>query len=163
MTSKDRVSAPSHACPKCVKSHPTEKLAAVCCETGDAAKKESGQGGPYGCGSCATGWADFSGAAKCCNAHHVTCPTSDLPQDAYIGHGLAYNYGKSFTGNWELVCNETPHDEPVRVYPLPPLVAKMVELMHEDRFEEGRESAQKKMRDALGIPPDSGYPRAQDR
>lgn len=159
MTSKDRVSAQSHACPKCVKSHPTERLAAACCETGDAAKKESAQGGPYGCGKCATGWADFSGAAKCCKAYYVTCPTSDLPEDAYIGQGLAYNYGKSFTGNWELFCSDARHDLPTRVYPLPPLVAKMVDHVYQDRFEEGRESAQKQMRDALGIPRDSGHAR----
>lgn len=152
MPSKDRVSAPSHSCPKCVKSHTSEKLAIHCCDTGTELSDGADLSGEYGCGKCAKHWADFQSASNCCKAYHVTCPTSDLPQDAFIGHGLDYSYGKSFTGQWELVCNKEPHTESVRVYQLPPLVAKMVEDIYRTRFEAGRESAQIQMRDALGIP-----------
>ena len=105
----------------------------------------------YACGKCKIPRPQFVAAKQCCNADHVLCPLEDLPQDAIIGHGMQYNYGKAFTGNWELVHNHGVPTDPMRVYPLPALVAKAMESMFRDRFEEGRDSAQQQMRVALGM------------
>ena len=152
MKSSDRVAVAVHTCPKCFETYQAEKQAVDCCDSGATGKKLPVHvDGPYSCGDCGKGWTDYELAGKCCKADHVKCPLSDLPDDAYLGHGLDYNYGKAFTGNWELVWNKGNHKDPVRVYPLPPLVAKMVEHVHRDRYEQGTESAQKQMRIALGI------------
>lgn len=149
MKSSDRISVALHTCPKCVETYPCEKQAIDCCDSGK--KPAQHVNGPYGCGDCGKGWADFELAGKCCDSDYVTCPVSDLPDDAYIGNGLDYSYGKTFTRNWELVWNKSPLNEATRVYTLHPLVAKMVEDIHRTRNEQGFAAAQKQMRVALGI------------
>lgn len=156
MKSNDRTAVP-HTCEKCFKTHQSEKAAVQCCEPGVVGEGLPGSSfGDYGCGKCGIGWADFALAAKCCKADHIKCPLSELPDDAYIGHGLDYSHGKTFTGNWELVKNNGRHIEPVRVYPLPPLVAKMVEDLYRTRYTQGIDHSRNQMRDALGIPRENG-------
>lgn len=149
MKSSDRVAVAVHTCPKCIETYASEKQAMDCCESGN--KQSAHDHGPYGCGNCGKGWAAYSLAGKCCDSDHVRCPLSELPEDAYLGNGLDYSYGKAFTRNWELVFNKGLHNEATRVYPLPPLVAKMVEDIYRTRNEQGMETARKQMRVALGI------------
>ena len=56
-----------------------------------------------------------------------------------------------FSGRWELVLNGGSVKEPIRVYPLPPLMSKMVHALAEGRYENGVLDAQVKMRRALGL------------
>jgi hypothetical protein len=135
----------------------SEKQAKECCQSESPKPSDDSSLNVHGCGKCGVGWQAFEQASQCCRADHVTCPLADLPADAFIGHGLEYNYGKAFTGNWELVHNKGPVDKAVRVYPLPPLLAKMVEDIFRVRYEAGRDCAQKQIRDALGIRQEVGY------
>lgn len=158
MTSKDRVASPSYTCDVCCKNYQHEKMAFDCCKPGIvSADSRLAAHLPYACGSCAKAYADFAHASECCKADHVNCPLSDLPDDAYLGQGMAYSYGKTFTGSWEMVLNHSSTADPVRVYPLPPLVAKMVEDIYRSRFQSGAEDVQKKLRAQLGIGQEGNY------
>lgn len=105
----------------------------------------------YRCGGCKGSFESFSAAAKCCTADYVECPLSDLPADAELGAGKAYSYGTVFTGGWEIGHNHGTPDQPVKVYPLPPLVRSAMDHLCADRYEAGQADAKAAIRTALGV------------
>ncbi|MBI6882625.1 hypothetical protein [Pseudomonas putida] len=107
--------------------------------------------GTYGCGKCQEPWSTIEKAKECCNATHLLCPLEDLPENAFIGHGLEYGYGKAFTGDWEIVYNHGTPADPVMVYPLPGLVCAMIEEISQNHLEEGGVAAQKRICESLGL------------
>lgn len=87
----------------------------------------------YVCGACRALHATFVAASACCSADHVECPMSDLPSDAEVGQGKAYNYSfAAFSAGWEIVKNTQESGCAVAVYPLPPLLSKILALLEED-------------------------------
>lgn len=105
----------------------------------------------YICSNCRKAHDTFEAAGDCCRADFVECPLSELPDDAALGHGQAYGYGKTFTGRWELVLNGRPATEPVRVYPVPPVLSKMISQLADDRYKDGAAAAKLAMRQALDL------------
>jgi hypothetical protein len=105
----------------------------------------------YTCSNCCKAHDTFEAAGDCCRADFVECPLSELPDDAALGHGQAYSYGKAFTGRWELVLNGRPATEPVRVYPVPPVLSKMISQLADDRYKDGAAAAKLAMRQALDL------------
>lgn len=105
----------------------------------------------YICSNCCKAHDTFEAAGDCCRADFVECPLSELPDDAALGHGQAYSYGKAFTGRWELVLNGRPATEPVRVYPVPPVLSKMISQLADDRYKDGAAAAKLAMRQALDL------------
>lgn len=106
----------------------------------------------YTCPTCRKRHLTFEAAGVCCHADFVECPMSDLPEDAEFGGGKGrYSYGTVFSGRWELVLNGTPDDQPVRVYPLPSLMSKMVKAFADARYLDGAEEVRSSMRRLLGV------------
>lgn len=105
----------------------------------------------YICSNCRKAHDTFEAAGDCCRADFVECPLSELPDDAALGHGQAYSYGKAFTGRWELVLNGRPATEPVRVYPVPPVISKMISQLADDRYKDGAAAAKLVIRQALDL------------
>lgn len=106
----------------------------------------------YTCPTCKLKYEHFKPAGLCCQSDFVECPLSELPPDAEFGGGPGhYSYGTVFTGRWELVLNGSPSHEPVRVYPLPPLISKMISTLADARYAQGVTNAQAEMRRAFGM------------
>ena len=106
----------------------------------------------YTCPTCRTEHTSFESAGTCCKADFVECPLSELPLHAELGFGQGtYGYGTVFTRRWELVLNGTPVDQPVRVYPLPLLMSKMVMELADKKYEQGKESVRSEIKRTLGI------------
>jgi hypothetical protein len=106
----------------------------------------------YTCPTCRKVHEKAEIAQACCNAYYIECALSDIPVDAEFGCGAGqYGYGTVFTGGWELVLNSTPKGEAIQVFPLPPLLNKLVQQLADARYQQGREDAQLGIRHALGL------------
>lgn len=101
-------------------------------------------GDQFACGQCKKLHPTFNEAGNCCLAEHVECPLSQLPADGDIGNiavALEFSFGRgTFSEGWEIVRNHTDHKAAVSVYPLPPLLNKIMDRLADDRYEAGQQS-----------------------
>lgn len=106
----------------------------------------------YTCPSCHKQHKTFEEAGDCCFAEYVECPIAELPADAELGYGPGkYSYGTICTGRFELVETSENPDEPIRVYPLPPIFHEAIQDALAIRYEKGMDDARADIRRALGL------------